>query len=55
MAGVAIIALAVAIAISNPDIAGKVLAICAGAVGALVAVGPALMRNGKKDDAAPPK
>ncbi len=50
MAGLAIIALAVALAISNVDLAGKVLAIAAGAVGAVVAVGPALMRNGHKDE-----
>jgi hypothetical protein len=50
MAGLAIVALAVAIAINNPDLAGKVLAIAAGAVGAIVAVGPALMRNGHKDE-----
>lgn len=48
MAGLAIIALAVALLIQNPDLAGKVLAIAAGAVGAVVAVGPALMRDQKK-------
>ncbi len=50
MAGLAIVALAVAIVIQNPDLAGKVLAIAAGAVGAIVAVGPAMMKNGKKSD-----